>query len=134
MLPPPTEPFCFPQCLGRTTGGTVAQPIPLVKGTLDVLVLKTLSWGPMHGFEITSWLESRSQRLIGVDDGALYHAVHRLEERGFIEAEWGVTDNNRRARYYRLTPRGRAHLRAESETWLKYAAAVADILTARAPA
>ena len=80
----------------------------LLKGTLDVLVLKALSWGPMHGFEITSWLEERSGGRIGVTDAALLQALHRMEERELLAAEWGVTRNGRRARYYALTTAGRA--------------------------
>lgn len=105
-------------------------PLALVKGTLDVLVLRALAWGPMHGFEITTWLEERSAGALGVDDGALYHALHRLEARGHVVAEWGVTGNNRRARYYRLTSTGRAHLTAETERWVRYADTVTGILTA----
>jgi transcriptional regulator len=105
-------------------------PAPLLKGTLDVLVLKTLSWGAMHGFEIIDWLEQRSGGVLGVDDGALYHAMHRLEVRGLVDAEWGVTDNNRRARYYRLTSAGRRRLRDETSSWLRYAGAVTAVLTA----
>ena len=102
----------------------------IVKGTLDALVLKTLSWGAMHGFEITSWLEDRSNGRLDVEDSALYQALHRLEERGFVSAEWGVTENNRRARYYTLTRAGRAHLREETSRWLRYTATVSDILAA----
>jgi transcriptional regulator len=101
-----------------------------VKGTLDVLVLKALSWTPMHGFEITQWLEARSGGALGVQDSALYQALHRLEARGLAAAEWGVTANNQRARYYRLTDAGRAHLTAETALWVRYAATVTDILTA----
>ena len=104
--------------------------LSLVKGTLDVLVLKTLSWGAMHGFEITSWLEDRSGGALDVEDSALYQALHRLEERGLVVAEWGVTENNRRARYYTLTRAGRAHLREETSRWLRYTATVSDILGA----
>ncbi len=103
----------------------------LLKGTLDVLVLKTLSWGPMHGFEITSWLEERSAGRIGVTDAALLQALHRLEERGLLTAEWGVTANNRRARYYALTAAGRTTLRAESAALVDHAEALTAILTAR---
>ena len=105
----------------------------LLKGTLDVLVLKTLSWGPMHGFEITSWLEDRSGGRIGVTDAALLQALHRLEERGLLAAEWGVTRNGRRARYYRLTPAGRATLREESAALVDHADALSAILTTRKP-
>jgi len=104
--------------------------LSLIKGTLDVLVLKTLSWGAMHGFEITAWLEARSGGAIGVQDSALYQALHRLEERGLAAAEWGVTPNNQRARYYKLTPAGRAHLAAETRQWVRYAETVTGILTA----
>ena len=102
--------------------------LPLLKGTLDLLVLKTLSWGPMHGFGISSWLETQSDGALGVDDSALYQARHRLEGRGYVEAEWGVTENNRRARWYRLTPAGRRHLQAETDTWMRYTRSVTSIL------
>jgi len=108
--------------------------LPLVKGTLDALVLKALSWGPMHGFEITTWVEERSGGRLGVEDSALYHALNRMEERELIDAEWGVTENNRRARYYRMTAAGRAHLRAETARWVEYAEAVTGILTSPAQA
>jgi len=104
--------------------------LALVKGTLDVLVLKALSWGPLHGFEITTWLEDNSGGALDVEDSALYHAVHRMEQRGLIAAEWGVTENNRRARYYSVTSAGRAHLRAETARWLRYAEMVSGMLTA----
>ena len=106
--------------------------LPVLKGTLDLLVLRALTWAPMHGFEITTWLASRSGGRLGVDDRALYQALQRLEERGLIGAEWGVTENNRRARYYRVTPAGRAHLRAETSQWVRYAETVTGILTAPA--
>jgi PadR family transcriptional regulator PadR len=109
-----------------------ADPLPLVKGTLDVLVLKALSWTPMHGFEITSWLEARSGGALGVQDSALYQALHRLEERGLVTAEWGVTANNQRARYYRTTRAGRAHLVAATTQWVRYAETVTGILTTAA--
>ena len=105
-------------------------PLPLVKGTLDVLVLKALAWAPMHGFEITTWLEARSGGALGVQDSALYQALHRLEARGLAIASWGVTENNQRARYYRLTDAGQAHLVAETTTWVRYANIVTGILTA----
>ena len=105
--------------------------LPLVKGTLDVLVLKALTWAPMHGFEITTWLEERSSGGLGVEDSALYQSLYRLEARELIVAEWGVTQNRRRARYYRLTPSGRSHLRSETSRWVRYAELVTDILTTR---
>ena len=108
----------------------MAESLPLVKGTLDLLVLKALTWAPMHGFEVTSWLEARSGGSLAVQDSALYQALHRLEERGWVKAEWGVTENNQRARYYRLTKEGRAHLTAETAQWVRYAKTVTGILTA----
>jgi len=103
----------------------------LLKGTLDVLVLKTLSWGPMHGFEITSWLDERSGGRIGVTDAALLQALHRLEERELLAAEWGVTSNGRRARYYKLTAAGRATLREESAALVDDVEALTAVLAAR---
>ena len=103
----------------------------LLKGTLDVLVLKTLSWGPMHAFEITKWLEDRSGGRLTVEDAALMQALHRLEEREILAADWGITDNGRRARYYRLTNVGRVHLRAETKRLTDYTDALVTILAAR---
>jgi PadR family transcriptional regulator PadR len=96
-----------------------------------VLVLKTLSWGPMHAFEIAKWLEDRSGGKLSVEDAALVQALHRLEERAILAAEWGITDNGRRARYYRLTSAGRVHLRAESKRLTDYAETLALVLAAR---
>jgi transcriptional regulator len=106
--------------------------LPVLKGTLDLLVLRALSWSPMHGFEIVSWLERAAGGSLDVDDSALYQAVYRLEERGLLAAEWGVTENNRRARYYKITPAGRTHLRTETKSWMKYAETVTTILTVAA--
>jgi PadR family transcriptional regulator len=103
----------------------------LLKGTLDVLVLKTLSWTPMHGFEISSWIEEQSTGRVAVDDAALLQALHRLEERKLIAAEWGVTKNGRRARYYRLTVSGRAFLRAETERLVDHFDALVTVLGAK---
>jgi PadR family transcriptional regulator, regulatory protein PadR len=104
--------------------------VALLKGTLDVLVLKALSWGPMHGFEITHWLEERSGGRLEVSDAALLQALHRMEELNLVDAEWGVTENDRRARYYSLTRRGRAHLRAESESLTDHIGALNAVLSA----
>ena len=103
----------------------------LLKGTLDVLVLKTLSWAPMHAFEIASWLEDRSGGRLSVEDAALMQALHRMEERGLLAADWGVTAKGRRARYYRLTPAGRAHLAAETARLTEYVDALTTVLAAR---
>lgn len=112
----------------------MADALPLVKGTLDALVLKALAWGPMHGFEVTTWIERRSGGTLGVQDSALYQALHRLEARGLAAADWGITENNQRARYYRATDAGTAHLAAETARWVRYAEAVSGILTAPVPA
>ena len=104
--------------------------LPLVKGTLDALVLRALTWAPMHGFEITSWLEERTDGALGIEDSALYQALHRMEERSWVATEWGITQNNRRARYYSLTRAGRSHLAAETKRWVRYAAIVTAVLTA----
>jgi PadR family transcriptional regulator PadR len=100
----------------------------LLHGTLDVLVLKTLSWDTMHGYAIAEWIEQRGQGELVIVDAALYKALHRLEDAGAISSEWGLSENNRRARFYSLTPRGRALLRAEAATWKRYAVAVGRIL------
>lgn len=105
-------------------------PIPLMKGTLDTLVLKALSWTPMHGVEITSWLEQRSGGELTFDDSGVYQALYRMEARGLIEGDWGVSEHNRRARYYRITPRGRAHLEAETRQLVRYGELIAGILGA----
>jgi PadR family transcriptional regulator, regulatory protein PadR len=102
--------------------------LPLVKGTLDVLVLKALSWSPMHGFEITRWLEQQSGGRLEIEDSALYQALYRLEERGLADAKWGVTENNRRARYYAITRTGRSHLKEEVSRLTEYAATLTSIL------
>jgi PadR family transcriptional regulator len=102
----------------------------LLKGTLDLLVLKALGWEPRHAFEIATWLEGRSGGTLTVEDGALFQALHRMEARGLIAAEWGVTDNHRRARYYRMTARGRSHLRTEGARLSAYARTVTAILAA----
>ena len=108
--------------------------LSVVKGTLDVLVLKTLAWGPMHGFEVAGWLEARSHGALALDDSGLYQSLYRLEGRGLIAADWGVTENNRRARYYRLTVEGREQLTRETATWVRYAATVTEILSVPQPA
>lgn len=104
--------------------------IPLMKGTLDVLVLKALSWAPMHGLEVTSWLEERSGGELAFDDSGVYQALYRMEAKGLIEAEWGTSDNNRRARYYRITRQGREHLEAETRSLLRFGELVHEILAA----
>jgi PadR family transcriptional regulator PadR len=100
----------------------------LLHGTLDVLVLKTLAAGPTHGYGITRSIEERTGNELQIVDSALYKALHRLEAGGAIDAEWGISDNNRRAKYYSLTAAGRRLLRAETATWKRYVAAVSSVL------
>ena len=100
----------------------------LLHGTLDVLILKTLSWGAMHGYAVSRWIRQRTDDVLAVEDAALSQALHRLERRGWIESEWGLSENNRRAKYYQLTTEGRRQLRAEAATWRRYAEAVFKVL------
>ena len=102
--------------------------LQLLQGTLDVLVLKTVSGGPRHGYEIARWIRDTTDAELQVEDRALYVALHRMEERNWLESEWALTENNRQAKYYRLTREGRKQLSAKTETWSRYAAAVSKIL------
>jgi transcriptional regulator len=107
--------------------------LPLLKGTLDLLILKALSCEPTHGYGLATWLERHSGGDLVAEDSALYQALHRLEGRGQVAAEWGMTENNRRARYYRLTTRGRQHLEQETTIWRRYADSVNAILAVPSP-
>ena len=100
----------------------------LVQGTLDVLVLRGLTWGPKHGYAVARWIEQASNGKLTVLDGALYTALHRMEERGWIAAEWGISGHGRRAKFYRLTPVGRKQLQTETDGWTEYVAAVGRVL------
>ena len=100
----------------------------LLRGTLDLLVLKALAAQPLHGFGLSRWIEDRTNNELEIVDSALYKALHRLEDDGAITAEWGVSENNRQAKYYSLTARGRQMLRAETATWKRYVAAVSGVL------
>jgi PadR family transcriptional regulator PadR len=102
----------------------------LLHGTLDFLVLKTLSWGPMHGYAVGKWIEERTRNELEIVDAALYKSLHRLEHAGAIESEWGLSDNNRKAKYYSLTAQGRAMLRADAATWKRFSLAVARVMEA----
>lgn len=104
--------------------------IDLVLGTLDLLVLRALSWGPMHGYGIVRFLRDGSRGAFDIKDGALYAALHRLEERGWAESEWGQSELGKRARFYRITPAGRRAMRAEASRWDAYVAAVKGVMTA----
>lgn len=106
----------------------MSDQLPLLKGTLDMLILKALSIEPTHGYGLSLWLERGSDGEIVVEDSAIYQALRRLEGRRLVEAEWGVTENNRRARYYRLTAEGRRQLEDEARTWGRYAHWVGKLL------
>jgi PadR family transcriptional regulator PadR len=103
-------------------------PLPLVQGSLDLLVLGTLSGGAMHGYGVAVRVKERSSGTLQVEDAALYQALHRLERKGLVAASWGLSDNNRRARFYELTSDGRKQLRADAANWRRYAQAVAAVL------
>ena len=106
----------------------------LLQGTLDLLILKALCWGPRHGYAVAEWIKSVTDDELLVVDGPLYTALHRLEKQGWVTAEWGLSDNNRRAKYYDLSRRGRMQLRTEISSWDRYARAVGKALGAARPA
>jgi transcriptional regulator, Acidobacterial, PadR-family len=105
-------------------------PIDLLQGTLDVLILKSLSWGPRHGHAVARLIRASTEGAFEVLDGSLYAALHRMEERGWVAAEWGLSDKGKRAKFYQLTAVGRQQLRSETATWQRYSVAVAKLLTA----
>jgi len=105
--------------------------LDLVQGTLDMLVLKALAWGPRHGYDIARWLQQTTDDALTVEEGSLYPALHRMSRRGWLKAEWGVSENNRRAKYYTLTAQGRQQLQDEASTWGEFIDAVAKVMHAR---
>jgi transcriptional regulator len=106
--------------------------VDLVRGTLDLLILKTLSWGPMHGLAVLRWIEHTTRAQLQIEEGALYPALHRMEEKGWLDAEWGLTDRNRKAKFYRLSPRGRKQLSDQIERWSRYTSVVGLVIDAKA--
>lgn len=108
------------------------EPEDLLRGTLDALILKALTWGPCHGYGIARWIKGTSRDALAVEDRALYLALHRLEDKGWVDSDWGLSDNNRRAKFYQLTPHGRAQLRAESSRLARYAEGLFLVLNATA--
>jgi len=102
--------------------------LDLLQGTLDLLVLKTLSWGPAHGYSVARWIQQLTDDALRVGEGSLYPALHRLEERGWVDSEWRLSENNRKAKFYRLTTAGRAQLRAEASSWEQFVDAVTKVL------
>lgn len=103
------------------------------RGAIELLILKTVSWGPMHGYGIARWIETITDDALRIEEGSLYPALNRLEDKEMIEGTWGLSENNRRARFYSLTPRGRKALRAEAESWTRFSAAIAKVLSASRP-
>lgn len=102
----------------------------LIQGTLEMLILRALARGPMHGYGVAEWIHRTSQQVLKVEEGALYPALHRLQLRGYLAAKWGASDNNRRAKFYHLTPEGKKRLHAESQRWARLSAAVAFVMQA----
>ena len=102
--------------------------LTLLQGTVDLLILRALQPAPAHGYAVSRWVRERTDGVLTIDDAALYQALHRLEAKGWIESEWGLSDNNRRAKYYSLTPGGRTRLKSETSTWKRYAAAMMKVL------
>jgi len=109
----------------------MAESTAILKGTLDLMVLKALSWGPLHGYGVAQWIRRVTGGTLEIEDGALYPALHRMERRGWVAAEWGVSENNRRAKYYALTARGRRQLRRELKVWGRFSAAVWQVVDAK---
>lgn len=105
----------------------------LVRGTLDLLILKSLTWEPRHGYGIGEWIERVTGGSLLMEEGTLYPALHRLRGKGLVESEWGLSENNRRAKYYRLTPQGDRYLAAEADSWARYTDAVARALAMESP-
>lgn len=105
--------------------------LDLVKGTLDMLILKALAWDSMHGYDIARWLQHTTDDALQVDEGSLYPALHRMTQRGWLRAQWGLSQNNRRAKYYSLTPAGQRQLSIETSTWALFTEAVGKVLRAQ---
>ena len=102
----------------------------LLQGTLGVLILKALLTGEMHGYGVARWVEATTGDVLRIEEGSLYPALRRLEDRGWVSSAWGLSENNRRARFYTITETGRRHLRAEARTWMRFAGAVTQVLQA----
>lgn len=105
----------------------------LVRGTLELLILKSLTWEPLHGYAVSEWIEQVTDGSLLMEEGTLYPALHRLDDKGFVESEWGLSENNRRAKYYSITREGRRHLEKEAESWATYTSAVAKALAVDSP-
>ena len=108
----------------------MAKPIEFRQGAIELLILKTLHWGPQHGFFIARWIQDTTDDVLCLEEGSLYPTLHRLEDKGWVKGKWGTSENNRRAKFYELTPLGRTQLAAETRDWWKYADAIAKVLSA----
>ena len=108
--------------------------VSLMRGTLDLLILKALSWGPRHGYAVVEWIEQATDAMLLIGEGTLYPALHRLERRGLITSEWGISENNRQAKYYSLARAGRSRLQAGSTSWHRFVEVAGRALRAAAPA
>jgi transcriptional regulator len=111
----------------------VSDDLDLLQGTLELLILRTLAWGPQHGFGIARWIRANTGERLQIEDGALYPALHRMEHKKWIAAEWGTTENSRRAKFYELTAAGRRQLQAQTASWTRYVEAVQGIIAASSP-
>jgi len=109
----------------------MAEDLDLLRGTLDLLILKTLSWGPMHGLAVLRWIEQVTDQRLQITEGALYPALHRMEQKGWLDADWGYSDRNREAKFYKLTAAGRRQLTAELSKWSRYTEAVNVLIAAQ---
>jgi PadR family transcriptional regulator, regulatory protein PadR len=112
----------------------MAEPLDVVRGTLDLMILKTLSWTPMHGLAIVRWIERTTEAQLQIEEGALYPALHRMEQKKWLQAEWRYTEQGRKAKFYRITAAGRRQLTAELSRWARYSNAIGLVIAAQAPA
>lgn len=112
----------------------MAEPLDVVRGTLDLMILKTLSWAPMHGLAIVRWIERTTEAQLQIEEGALYPALHRMEHKKWLEAEWRYTEQGRKAKFYRVTSAGKRQLTAELSRWARYSSAIGLVIAAQSPA
>ena len=113
------------------TDGYMPRSLDLLQGTLDLLILKTLTWGPAHGYAIARWIEQLTGEVLKIGEGSLYPALHRLEERGWVDARWELSETGRRTKVYRLTAEGRGQMRTETGSWKQFVQAVGKVLDAK---
>jgi PadR family transcriptional regulator len=112
----------------------MAEQLDIVRGTLDLMILKSLSWAPMHGLAIVRWIERTSNAQLLIEEGALYPALHRMEQKKWLDAEWRYTEQGRKAKFYRITAAGKRQLTAELSRWARYSSAIGLVIAAQSPA